>query len=77
MARFSRLPIPREGGGPRVTLLAVHVMGAEGVAPFIYFQFLDGDYGESRRAESVRLAAACTRRPAIAVSVLALLIGGL
>ena len=39
MARFSRLPVPAQAVVLSVALLAVHAMGPEGVAPFIYFQF--------------------------------------
>jgi alginate O-acetyltransferase complex protein AlgI len=39
MARFSRLPIPAQAVVLSLGLLAVHAMGPEGVAPFIYFQF--------------------------------------
>jgi len=39
MARFSRLPVPAQALVLSVALLAVHAMGPEGVAPFIYFRF--------------------------------------
>jgi alginate O-acetyltransferase complex protein AlgI len=39
MARFSRLPVPAQAIVLSLALLAVHAMGPEGVAPFIYFQF--------------------------------------
>jgi D-alanyl-lipoteichoic acid acyltransferase DltB (MBOAT superfamily) len=39
MARFSRLPIPAQASVLALGLLVIHVMGPEGVAPFIYFRF--------------------------------------
>jgi D-alanyl-lipoteichoic acid acyltransferase DltB (MBOAT superfamily) len=39
MARFSRLPVPAQAILLSFCLLAIHAMGPEGVAPFIYFQF--------------------------------------
>jgi len=39
MARFSRLPIPAQAVVLSLALLAIHALGPEGVAPFIYFQF--------------------------------------
>jgi hypothetical protein len=39
MARFSRLPVPAQAVVLSLALLAIHAMGPEGVAPFIYFQF--------------------------------------
>lgn len=39
MARFSRLPVPAQACVLAGALLLVSVLGPEGVAPFIYFQF--------------------------------------
>jgi alginate O-acetyltransferase complex protein AlgI len=39
MARFSRLPIPAQAFVLSLALLLTSVLGPEGVAPFIYFQF--------------------------------------
>lgn len=39
MARFSRLPVPAQAVVLAAALLLVSVLGPEGVAPFIYFQF--------------------------------------
>jgi len=39
MARFSRLPIPAQAFVLSLGLLLTSVLGPEGVAPFIYFQF--------------------------------------
>jgi alginate O-acetyltransferase complex protein AlgI len=39
MAWFSRLRVPAQATVLSLALLAIHAMGPEGVAPFIYFQF--------------------------------------
>ncbi|GIU93930.1 MAG: alginate O-acetyltransferase [Gaiellaceae bacterium] len=39
MARFSALPLPAQAAVLALCLAAIHAMGPEGVAPFIYFQF--------------------------------------
>jgi hypothetical protein len=39
MARFSRLPIPAQAAVLSLALVVTSVLGPEGVAPFIYFQF--------------------------------------
>jgi D-alanyl-lipoteichoic acid acyltransferase DltB (MBOAT superfamily) len=39
MARFSRLPVPAQAVVLSLSLLVIHAMGPEGVAPFIYFRF--------------------------------------
>jgi D-alanyl-lipoteichoic acid acyltransferase DltB (MBOAT superfamily) len=39
MARFSRLPVPAQAAVLSLVLVATSVLGPEGVAPFIYFQF--------------------------------------
>ena len=39
MARFSRLPVLGQAAVLALALMLTSVMGPEGVAPFIYFQF--------------------------------------